>query len=319
MSYQDQTDKILQLAQSQPVLPMQVAKALNTNSLFASAMLSELVGKGKMNLSKLKVGSSPLYYLPEKSEQLQNFAGYLNEKDQRTFVLLREKKVLRDLDLNPLTRVSVKQIKDFSRPLEVTLGDKKEIFWKFYLTSDEEAAAVIKQMLQGPLEQPTTETIPQQAPPQTPAEKFVVPPKVENEPKEPVKAELSRVAKVVKQVQQKLVAKPKAVKKKVPVKDVFSGQLENYFVKNNIRVVEQNVVRKNSECDFIIEFDSPVGKVTYYCKAKNKKRVTDSDLSSALVQGQIKKLPVALLITGDLTKKAEEVLNQLKGLTIKKI
>ena len=45
------------------------------------------------------------------------------------------------------------------------------------------------------------------------------------------------------------------------------------------------------------------------------------DLTNALAQGQFKKLPVLFLIKGDLSKKAEELLNTefKKGLIIHKI
>ena len=140
-------DKIISMAKIAPVLPVQVAKALNTNSLFASAMLSELVSKDLLKVSNLTMGSSPLYYIPELGEQLQNYADRLNAKDKKAYDFLKEKKVLRENALDPLTRVSIKSIKDFSRPLEVTLNDQKEIFWKWYLLSDADAETIIKQML----------------------------------------------------------------------------------------------------------------------------------------------------------------------------
>ncbi|MEM4264005.1 MAG: hypothetical protein QW666_03890, partial [Candidatus Woesearchaeota archaeon] len=111
----DYRDKILSMAKLSPVLPVQVAKALNTNSLFASAMLSELVSKDLLKVSNIKIGSSPLYYIPELGGQLQAYADKLNAKDKKTYDLLKEKKVLREIDLDPLTRVSIKNIKDFSR------------------------------------------------------------------------------------------------------------------------------------------------------------------------------------------------------------
>ena len=71
----------------------------------------------------------------------------------------------------------------------------------------------------------------------------------------------------------------------------------------------------------IIKIPSVMGELEYYCKAKNKKTVNDSDLSSAVVQGQLKKLPVMFLTTGELSKKAKEFLNTelKKGLVIKNI
>ena len=72
--------------------------------------------------------------------------------------------------------------------------------------------------------------------------------------------------------------------------------------------------------DFFVELETSIGKAKYFCKAKNKQRISDSDLSNAYVKGQSKKLPVLLLSPGDLSKKAVEMINsELKGLSFKKI
>ena len=92
-----------------------------------------------------------------------------------------------------------------------------------------------------------------------------------------------------------------------------------FFQKNSITVIEQTVIRKKSDYEFIIELNSAVGSLTYFCKAKNKKRVSEGDLSSAFVQGQIKKLPVILLAPGELTKQAKEIAKELKGVAVKKL
>jgi len=58
----------------------------------------------------------------------------------------------------------------------------------------------------------------------------------------------------------------------------------------------------------------------FYCKARNKKRCNEADLSTAFVQGELRKLPVIFLTTGDLTKKAKELLSkEFKNIIINKI
>ncbi len=96
---------------------------------------------------------------------------------------------------------------------------------------------------------------------------------------------------------------------------------QNYCNNKKIEIVEHNIIRKASEIDAIVRFSSVVGELEYYCKAKNKKSVSDKDLSDALIQGQLKKLPVLLLTTGNLTKKAQELLNTdfKKGIVVRKI
>lgn len=272
-------ERILQMAELQPLLPVQVAKEFETNTLLASAMLSEMSSKGLLKVSALKIGSSPLYYRPEKQEQLLNYLQYLNEKDRKTVDLLKEKQILRESDVDPFTRVSLKQIKDFARPLEVSIDDKTEVFWKWSLLSDKDAEQLIRQVIE-PEKTPVQQTV------ETPQEK----------PK-----------------RQRRVQKPSMAP------DDFLNYTHKFFSTNKIQVIEQIAIKKKTEYDFIIKLDSTVGALTYYCKARNKKSVSESDVSLAFVQGQLRKLPVLLLTTGDLTKQATLLAQELKGLTVKKI
>ena len=99
------------------------------------------------------------------------------------------------------------------------------------------------------------------------------------------------------------------------------NKLEKQLNEKKIEIVERKIIRKGSEIDLIIRVPSAVGSLEYYCKAKDKKSLSDSDLSSAVVQGQLKKRPVLFLTTGKLSKKAKDFLNtELKnGLVIKNL
>ena len=62
------------------------------------------------------------------------------------------------------------------------------------------------------------------------------------------------------------------------------------------------------EIDYVIELQTTIGSVRYFCKSKNKKKINDSDLGSALMQAQSKNLPLLFLTKGKISKKAEEKL-----------
>ena len=111
-----------------PVLPAKVAKMLSTDLLLASAQLAELVDSKKLKISNTKVGSSPVYYIEGQEARLQGLYDELNEKDKRAYGLLKEKKVLKDDELDPLMRVAVRSIKDFAIPLQVTYNNQKLLF-----------------------------------------------------------------------------------------------------------------------------------------------------------------------------------------------
>lgn len=310
----DNRDKILAIARMRPILPAQAAKETGTDTILASAMLSELVSKGQLKVSSLKVGSSPLYYVPGQEQQLENFVQNLNEKDRRTVALLSQNKILRDSEQEPLTRVSLRQIKDFAKPLEVLYNDQREIFWKWHALPDSEAENLIKEILIPKVKREETKKTEQ-----VPKEKAKPERKVEQAPKKSLVKKPQ--TQLTGQAKEEKVQKPTEQKEftDTTVADPFLDSLRQFFSQNNIRTLEHNIVKKRTEHDFILQIESPLGNLSYYCKAKNKKRIGDSDLSSAFVQGQLKKLPVIFISPGELTKQAKEMLSELRGLTVKKI
>lgn len=290
----DYREKILAMAQQNPLLPNTVAKALATNTILAGAMLSEMCDKAMLKTSAVKVGGSPLYYIPGKEEQLLNFLSSLKEKDRQTVALLQEHKIIREQHVDPLTRVSLSIIKDFAKPLLVEYDGKQETFYKWFTIPDAEASELIKQQL--------------------------TPPKAEVKPEPALKEEVKAEPKKVEKVEpKKIEAAPQTTlepKKELPAGD-FWQKLNTFFAQNSIVVDSHTVVKKKLEFDLFVTLPSPVGSLSYYCKARSKKKVTEADISTAYVQGQLHKLPTLYLIDGELTKKAKEISASLKGITIK--
>jgi len=298
--------KIIELIKTKgPVIPAQISKEINSDILMSSAHLSELSSEGKVKISNIKIGGTPLYYLPGQEASLQNFSSNLHEKAIKAFELLKEKKILRDTKLDPVTRVALREIKDFAIPLQVTYQDNKEIFWKWHMLGKEEAESLIKSAL---------------------TKKDVLKKEKEIKPeteKEPVKKTIEEKKPEIR----KETIKKEEVKKELKQREIkvdktshFLEEIDSYFNNNKITIKNKEVIRKNSEIDFILEVPSTIGALEYYCKAKNKKRVNDSDLSSAYAQGQLKKLPVLFLTKGELTKKAKEISEKaFRQIKIKKI
>ena len=326
-----------------PVLPVLIAKEIGTNILMASACMSELVDSKKLMLSNTKIGGSPVYYVKGQEPKLQNLYEHLNEKDKRAFDLLKDKKVLKDSELEPLMRVAFRNIKDFAIPLQVTHNNMQEIFWKWYMLNNDEAESLIRAYLQ-PKEnvvkkeeikekleekpKEVQENVVEKAPSSLDEEKKKLEEakkkfeeekqKMEKE-KEKIKQEKKiEQEKHEKEQQKELEIRPQEKKE---IKDSFFEIVKNYFSEKKIGIESFEIIRKKAEIDTIIQVPSVVGNLDYYCKAKNKKRISDSDLSAAFVQGQLKKLPVLFLTTGELTKKAEELLKTefKKGLVVKRI
>ncbi len=259
-----------------PLLPIQVSKEINVNTIFAGALLSELVRDKKVRITSLKCGGSPFYYVDGQELRLQQLMHYLPKKEQEMVEILRDRKVVREKDLKPWQRVALREIKDFSFPLDVKIDSGIERFWKWYLLSDEEAKVLIENMLD-----------------------------VRKETKS------SRLVEV--ETQDKLKINGKERVKSGEVSD-FYNMFKSYFSRNRIIIEKENIVRKNREFNFVIVVPSNIGDLKYYVKAKNKKVINDADLSLAYSEGQDFKLPVMFLTNGKLTKKAKDYAEKkLKG------
>jgi len=122
-----------------PIIPVQAAKAFNTNILFASAVLSQLVSERKVKYSSAKLGGTPMYYLQGQENKLELLYNYLGEKPRRAYDALKEKKVLKDIDCEPWMRVALREINDFSYSFQV----ENELYWRWYMINEEEAKRLI--------------------------------------------------------------------------------------------------------------------------------------------------------------------------------
>ncbi|MBC8495489.1 hypothetical protein H8D36_05015 [archaeon] len=287
-------DEILRLVKEKgPIIPNQIKKILGGETYLISALLSELTSSGLVKVSNTKIGGSPTYYAPGQEYKLENLKKYLNEKDGRTFELLKERKVLRDKTQEMLIRVSIRNIKDFAKPVEVNVKGEKEIFWKWYLTPANEVEGLIQKQFKSVTNEPQRE----ERKPEPPKEN--VREEMREEKQEILKKEISR--------------------KEVPKGD-FTKALYDFFEEKKIEITKEEVIRKDSDLELQIVIPSAVGKMDYFCKAKSKKKCNDGDLSSAFLKGQLLKLPVIFITSGDVTKKAEDMLGrEYKGMILKKI
>lgn len=300
-----------------PLIPSEITSQLKSSTIFIGAYLSELHAQHKVFITNVKRGGSPFYYVPEQREKLQNLRDHLNEKDRRTFDLLQEKKVLADDAVEPLTRVSLRNIKDFAVPLQVTINDQEKLFWKWYLLSNEEVQTLLKELFE-PVkekiipssEQPLSKEVSVQEPvtllKKSPPKK--APRKIKQEKLIAATPPSSSKEILHNQLQQDLVQDP------------LLEQVGEFFKKNNIYILHYTILKKKCDIEFFITVPSPVGGVEYYCRARSKKTNNENDLAMVYIIGEAKKLPVLYLTTGEVTKKA---LNQLpvmfKNLKVKQL
>jgi len=325
----DHRDKLFDIVkQKGPLLPAQINKELHTNVLFASAMLAEMVDNKKLKLTSMKVGGSPLYYCDGQEHMLESFANKLNDSNRKAFDILKSIKVVRDRDQETDIRVSLREIKDFAVPLEVTANGSGDLFWKYYLVSDDEAKALIANMMNAmyePVVEPEKEvqaTIPDVGKKER---------KHEEHHKKSVSVSVAHGADVdeiayspavsfstVIDTDEKVKLEkkrplPAIVEEKMvvfPQDDSFFERVKAFFDASGISITDFSLVKKGSEFDFVINLPTNIGSICYYCKAKSKAKINDIDISTAFVKGTMKKLPIVYLTDGELTKSAKELLNK---------
>ncbi len=311
----DYREKILRFIRMHgPSLPNEIRQEIGKDNLITSAMLSEMSSKKMVRLSYVKIGGSPLYYIAGQEGQLLRFVDHLHKREREALEFLKEEVVVRDEDLAPVQRVAMRELHDFAVPITVTLHDRTEMFWKWYLAKNEDISEKIKQLM--PKQEAKPEPRPEQPQPETKPE----PPAVVAEPQQhKVKPEA--------RIPEKKEAQPpkprELVKEHAPgkeIKDRFYQRIRAYCEERRIKIIDATVVRKSAELDLVVQVPSAVGSLTYYAKAKAKKTVSDTDLAGALVEAQSRRLPALFLTPGKLAKRAEQKLDrELKGLVVKSI
>jgi len=128
---QEKKNKIISfLKVGGPSLPVRIARTIEMDPVFASAILSELLGTKKIKTSHMKVGASPLYLIPGQEQKLEDHTENLKSIEQEALLKLKENKTLTDENEEPSIRVALRNIKDFAIPFK----SQDKIMWKYAFT-----------------------------------------------------------------------------------------------------------------------------------------------------------------------------------------
>lgn len=323
-------EKVFELVQQKgPIIPSDLTSELKENTMIIGAFLSELIASKLIKISNAKVGGSPAYYIEtQKSGLEQKLYPFLNEKNKRAFDILKNNDVIQDEPQSPLMKTALRAIPDFAVPFKVTFKGKQELFWKYFLTSDEIVKTKVKQILaeiyptektQEPikkLEPITTEVkLPEQEKP-TKLEEIKTP--IQNKP---VIKEIKKEEPINQPIpeKQKTLITEEATEQEKP-QDEFLDQVEGYLNSLKMQIKSAKLIKKNKELDLVITVPSAIGTLTYFCKARNKKKSNEGDIAQAFVEGQLIGLPTIYISNGDIPKKLESELNdKYKNLKILKL
>lgn len=302
-----------------PSLPVQIARDINVSTIFASAFLSELKTEGKIIVSNMKVGSSPLYYLPGQELQLENFVQYLNQREKEAFELVKKEKFLEDEKQTPVIRVALRAIKDFAIDKRLRVNGDSKLSWKYFAISDDEFMKLAEERLgikkEEPIVAPAVHAVSSVS--STPASSISEEQKKEVKEKKIVKKHKPRVTREKEQtalikeevLEKSLESAPVVLEKKKVQESEFGKNIREYLLAKDIELLSTSMEKKK-EFEGVVRIDTLFGKQEFYLIVKDKKSVSDSDLLVALQKAQSKKMPALVMTSGELNKKAKEYLKE---------
>jgi hypothetical protein len=289
-------ERILSLIRTRgPSLPVHVAKTIGVDGIFAGAFLSELFAEKKIKMSNLRVGSSPLYYLEGQENMLENYVQHLNSREREAYELLKKERVLEDEKMNPIVRVAIRAIKDFAVPVRIRSGGEVRQHWKYFNLSEKDVRDFIKGAS-------VDEKI---------KEEIVKENKLDVK-KEVIEVKTEKNVDKVSRERNSSVDEYKSIEKKVVKKNKendFGLKIKEYLSNKDIEVLEIYSDKKR-EFNCRVRIDMMFGKQEYYLVAKDKKSVTENDLSVAMQAAHGKKMPALVFSSGDLNKKGREHLKE---------
>ena len=261
-----------------PSLPVHVARETGLSILFASAFLSELVSEKKIKLSNLRVGSSPIYFIPGQEMMLEKFSEYLKSKEKEAFLFLKEKKFLKDSEQEPAIRVALRAIKDFALPFK----KNEEIYWRYFKIPEKEFKEPV---------------IKARKPIKSKSKIFMFP---EGKSKE-------------KQSNLNVLEKSKISSKKTKEKSDFTIKILDFLKMKNIELIEE-IESKKKEFLGIAKMNTSLGSIEILIIAKDKKKITRNDIELALQKNSVYKRIVLFVSAGEINKKTKEFLDEHKNI-----
>jgi hypothetical protein len=322
------------LEEKGPGLPVQLAKATGLNSIFTSAFLSELASEGAIKISSMKVGGSPLYFLPHKANMLENFTNFLGAKEREAQALLKQKSFLEDREQTPVIRVALRGLKDFAIPLKY--GDK--IVWKYYLADGEPTGIkdIEEKEERKITEKLIEDMVDEKKEFKTPEERFEERQeeiKKEQEKKveetkqklkeseslevENIKKELDEKNKELEKLKVELSSKKQTEHKKPQKKQAKQKPIEDSFLNE----IKESLIKKGIDIIEVLEFNKKQAIIKIKKEGKelilfafDKKRIEEDDLIKAHKKSSNYGLSYQILFKGEIPKKTKETIEAHKNL-----
>ena len=279
------------LRRNGPSLPVHIAREIESNTLFTSAFLSELLSERRIKTSYMRVGNSPLYLLPGQEFMLERFAHHLRSKEKDAYALLKEKKFLDDFEQEPAIRVALREIKDFAIPLK----KNERLIWKFFNVQE---ADLPKEKIGGIMPKIREISIPMQF----------------NAGVHQFQPDLEKIQEksldIFDKPKVKKISKTRKIRKKLPQKDNgFFNKIKEFLAKKSLEIMDILSFSKN-EIILKIKKNGEERLLIAY----NKKKISDSDVIKAFKKASEFNLPYDIICIDGPLKKIQDLLMAAKNL-----
>lgn len=301
---QEKKNQILKfLETSGPALPVRIAKTIQMDPVFASAILSELLSSKQIKTSNMKIGASPLYLIPGEEEKLEEETEHLKSIEKEAQKKLKEKKVIFDEQEEPATRVALRNIKDFAIPFKF----QGKITWKYAFTPQKEIDNILfpkKEELDIEKQKDAPEINKEI---NKPIGEDPEVPKAWEAKKEEIK-KAKEESKKIESIFEKPEEKPKYPK-------TFLEEIEHFLKNQNTTITSFEEIDKRKVIA-IVESNSKSSMLFAF----NKIRINETELLNCYKTANKKNLPYQIITRGNLTKKlTDTILAHQKLLKIHKL
>ncbi len=100
----------------------------------------------------------------------------------------------------------------------------------------------------------------------------------------------------------------------------FYKEVLRYFDEKGIKMLSEEQLSKDREYEFIVKIPAAVGSLTFLCRAKKGKRLSEKDVAPALLKAKNRNIFCLFLTPGEFTKKSKELMvKEYTGLIIKQL
>ena len=305
---QQKKNKILEfLKTSGPSLPVRIAKAIEMDPVFASAILSELLNSKEIITSHMKIGASPLYLLTNQKEELEEKTNNLKPIEKEAQEKLKSKKVIFDEQEEPAIRVALRNIKDFAIPFKF----KEKIAWKYAFVSQEEINKILF-----PKENIIPDKKSNQKPTKEVTEKTTTNPIIKNPPEVSKTWKIEKIERI--QPEKDLKKIEKIFEKQEKTKESTNTPQTN---KTFLKEIELFLKKQETVITSIEEVDKKKVIATTKSNSKqamlfafNKKRISEIELFKCYKYAKKANLPYYIITRDNPTKKMNETIDAYKKL-----